>query len=71
MAAGAHGRARIGRSIVGVPRWLPVAAILVLAVSSLLVGGLHPWAPLIICGALGLGAAVVTGAPRDEESRED
>jgi hypothetical protein len=45
--------------------------ILAVAVVSLLVGGLHPWAPLIIGGALGLTMAVVTGSPREDEPRED
>ena len=54
MAAGAHGRAKEGRSYVAA---LPVAVIVGVAVIALTVASLHPWAPLLIGGALGLAMA--------------
>lgn len=55
MAAGAHGRAKVGRSVVAA---LPLAALVGVAIVSLSVAALHPWAPLIIGGALGIAMAV-------------
>jgi hypothetical protein len=45
----------MGRSFVSV---LPLAALVGVAVVSLSVAALHPWAPLLICGALGLAMAM-------------
>ena len=77
MAAGVHGRARIGRSlhvardVASLPGWLQlvvtfaVAGVLVLIAHVAGVPG-H-WAPLVIGGALGLMTALVAGAPHREE----
>ena len=77
MAAGVHGRARIGRSLIAVrdiaslPGWLQV--LVTLAVAGIIVFIAHlvgvpgAWAPLVIGGALGLMTALVTGAPQREE----
>jgi len=78
MAAGAHGRARIGRSLTAVrdvaslPGWLQMFVIVAVAAAIVLVAHLAGvpgrWAPLVIGGALGLMTALVAGAPRREDS---
>jgi hypothetical protein len=78
MAAGVHGRARIGRSLSAVrdvaslPGWLQLFVILVVAAAIVLIAHLAGvpgrWAPLVIGGALGLMTALVAGAPRREDS---
>ena len=77
MAAGVHGRARVGRSLIAVrdvaslPGWMQL--LVTLAVAGLIVLIAHfagvpgRWAPLVIGGALGLMTALVAGAPRREE----
>ena len=77
MAAGVHGRARIGRSLTAVrdiaslPGWLQLAVTVGVAAAIVLIahfaGVPGRWAPLVIGGALGLMTALVAGAP----SRED
>jgi hypothetical protein len=78
MAAGVHGRARIGRSLdaardlASLPGWLQVAVTLAVAGALVLIAHLAGvpghWAPLVIGGALGLMTALVAGAPRREDS---
>ena len=77
MAAGVHGRARIGRSLTAVRdvaslpglaaagRHVAVAGAIVLIAHFAGVPG--RWAPLVIGGALGLMTALVAGAPRRED----
>ena len=77
MAAGVHGRARIGRSLIAardiasLPGWLQV--LITLAVAGVIVFIAHlagvpgAWAPLVIGGALGLMTALVAGAPQRED----
>jgi hypothetical protein len=77
MAAGVHGRARIGRSlsavrdIASLPGWLQMFVIVAVAAAIVLVAHLAGvpgrWAPLVIGGALGLMTALVAGAPRRED----
>jgi hypothetical protein len=77
MAAGVHGRARIGRSLTAIrditslPGWLQLAVTLTVAAAITLIahfaGVPGQWAPLVIGGALGLMTALVAGAP----SRDD
>ena len=77
MAAGVHGRARIGRSLTAVrdvaslPGWLQLFMIVAVAAAIVLVAHLAGvpgrWAPLVIGGALGLMTALVAGAPRRED----
>jgi hypothetical protein len=77
MAAGVHGRARIGRSLTAVrdvaslPGWLQMFVIVAVAAAIVLIAHLAGvpgrWAPLVIGGALGLMTALVAGAPRREE----
>ncbi len=77
MAAGVHGRARIGRSlhlardVASLPGWLQLVVTLSVAGALVLIAHLAGvpghWAPLVIGGALGLMTALVAGAP----SRED
>jgi hypothetical protein len=79
MAAGVHGRARIGRSlhaardIASLPGWLQFVVTLAVAGALVLIAHIAGvpghWAPLVIGGALGLMTALVAGAPqRDEDS---
>ena len=78
MAAGVHGRARIGRSLTAVrdvaslPGWLQMFVIVAVAAAIVLIAHLAGvpgrWAPLVIGGALGLMTALVAGAPRREDS---
>ena len=78
MAAGVHGRARIGRSLTAVrdvaslPGWLQLFVIIAVAAAIVLIAHLAGvpgrWAPLVIGGALGLMTALVAGAPRREDS---
>jgi hypothetical protein len=78
MAAGVHGRARIGRSlnfardVASLPGWLQLVVTLAVAAAIVLVAHLAGvpgrWAPLVIGGALGLMTALVAGAPRREDS---
>ena len=77
MAAGVHGRVRVGRSLTAVgdiaslPGWLQI--LVTLAVAGVIVVIAHvagvpgAFAPLVIGGALGLMTALVAGAPRREE----
>jgi hypothetical protein len=77
MAAGVHGRARVGRSLTAVrdiaslPGWLQLAVTLSVAAVIMLIahfaGVPGRWAPLVIGGALGLMTALVAGAPRRDE----
>jgi hypothetical protein len=77
MAAGVHGRARIGRSLTAVrdvaslPGWLQMFVIVAVAAAIVLIAHLAGvpgrWAPLVIGGALGLMTALVAGAPRRED----
>jgi hypothetical protein len=77
MAAGVHGRARIGRSLSAVrdvaslPGWLQMFVILAVAAAIVLIahvaGVPGRWAPMLIGGALGLMTALVAGAPRRED----
>ena len=77
MAAGVHGRARIGRSVnlardvASLPGWLQLVVTLAVAVALVLLahvaGVPGRWAPLVMGGALGLMTALVAGAPRREE----
>jgi hypothetical protein len=77
MAAGVHGRARIGRSlsaardVASLPGWLQlfvvVAVALAIVVIAHLAGVPGRWAPLVIGGTLGLMTALVAGAPRRED----
>jgi hypothetical protein len=77
MAAGVHGRARIGRSLIAVrdiaslPGWLQVLVTLAVASAIVLIAHLAgvpgAWAPLVFGGTLGLMTALVAGAPRHEE----
>jgi len=77
MAAGAHGRARMGRSLAaardlaGLPGWLQLLVTLGVAGAIVLIahfaGVPGRWAPLVIGGALGLMTALVAGAPRRED----
>jgi hypothetical protein len=76
MAAGVHGRARIGRltavrDIASLPGWLQLAVTVAVAGAITLIahfaGVPGQWAPLVIGGALGLMTALVAGAP----SRDD
>jgi hypothetical protein len=77
MAAGVHGRARIGRSLSAVrdvaslPGWLQMFVILAVAAAIVLIahvaGVPGRWAPMVIGGALGLMTALVAGAPRRED----
>jgi hypothetical protein len=77
MAAGVHGRARIGRSVSAVrdvaslPGWLQMFVIVAVAAAIVLIAHIAGvpgrWAPLVIGGALGLMTALVAGAPRRED----
>jgi hypothetical protein len=77
MAAGVHGRARIGRSLSAVrdvaslPGWLQMFVIIAVAAAIVLIAHIAGvpgrWAPLVIGGALGLMTALVAGAPRRED----
>jgi hypothetical protein len=77
MAAGVHGRARIGRSLTAVrdvaslPGWLQMFVIVAVAAAIVLIAHIAGvpgrWAPLVIGGALGLMTALVAGAPRRED----
>jgi hypothetical protein len=77
MAAGVHGRARVGRSLTAVrdiaslPGWLQLTVTLSVAGVIMLIahfaGVPGRWAPLVIGGALGLMTALVAGAPRRDE----
>jgi len=77
MAAGAHGRARIGRSLTAardfasLPGWLQMFGIVAVAAAIVLIahvaGVPGRWAPLVMGGALGLMTALVAGAPRRED----
>jgi hypothetical protein len=78
MAAGVHGRARIGRSlnaardVASLPGWVQLIVTVTVALALVLIahvaGVPGRWAPLVIGGALGLMTALVAGAPRREES---
>ena len=77
MAAGGHGRARLGRSLSAVrdvaslPGWLQLFVIVAVAAAIVLIAHIAGvpgrWAPLVIGGALGLMTALVAGAPRRED----
>jgi hypothetical protein len=77
MAAGVHGRARIGRSlnaardVASLPGWVQLIVTLAVAAALVLIAHLAGvpgrWAPLVIGGALGLMTALVAGAPRRED----
>ena len=77
MAAGVHGRTRIGRSLdaardlASLPGWLQLTVTLAVAAAIVLIAHLAGvpgrWAPLVIGSALGLMTALVAGAPRREE----
>ena len=77
MAAGVHGRARIGRSLSAVrdvaslPGWLQLFVIVAVAAAIVLIAHIAGvpgrWAPMVIGGALGLMTALVGGAPRRED----
>jgi hypothetical protein len=77
MAAGVHGRARVGRSLTAVrdiaslPGWMQLAVTLAVAAAIVVIahfaGVPGRWAPLVIGGALGLMTALVAGAPRRED----
>jgi hypothetical protein len=77
MAAGVHGRARVGRSfsaardIASLPGWLQLLVTLVVASAIVLIahfaGIPGQWAPLVFGGALGLMTALVAGAPQRED----
>ena len=77
MAAGVHGRARIGQSlnaardVASLPGWLQLFVIVAVAVAIFLVAHLAGvpgrWAPLVMGGTLGLMTALVAGAPRRED----
>ena len=78
MAAGVHGRERVGRSLLAVrdlaslPGWLQLLVTLavagLIAFIALFAGMPAQWAPLVIGGVLGLMTALVAGAPgRDED----
>jgi hypothetical protein len=77
MAAGVHGRARVGRSlaaardIASLPGWLQLLVTLVVAGAIVLIahfaGIPGRWAPLVFGGALGLMTALVAGAPGRED----
>jgi len=78
MAAGAHGRARVGRSLAAardfasLPGWLQLLVTLTIAAAIVLIahfaGIPGRWAPLVFGGALGLMTALVAGAPSREDS---
>lgn len=77
MAAGVHGRARIGRSlnaardVASLPGWAQLIVTVSVAAAIVLIahvaGVPGRWAPLVMGGALGLMTALVAGAPRREE----
>jgi hypothetical protein len=77
MAAGVHGRARIGRSLIVVrdlaslPGWVQLLVTFVVACAIVLIahfaGVPGHWAPLVFGGALGLMTALVAGAPQRDE----
>ena len=77
MAAGVHGRARIGRSLSAVrdvaslPGWLQLFVIVAVAAAIVLIAHIAGvpgrWAPMVLGGALGLMTALVAGAPRRED----
>jgi hypothetical protein len=77
MAAGVHGRARVGRSfsaardIASLPGWLQLLVTLVVSAAIVLIahfaGIPGQWAPLVFGGALGLMTALVAGAPQRED----
>ena len=77
MATGAHGRARMGRSLTtardlaSLPGWCQLLVTLAVAGAIVLIahfaGVPGRWAPLVIGGALGLMTALVAGAPRRED----
>lgn len=77
MAAGVHGRARIGRSVhaardlASLPGWLQLVVALAVAAALVLIahvaGVPGRWAPLVIGGTLGLMTALVAGGPRRED----
>jgi hypothetical protein len=78
MAAGVHGRVRIGRSLsaardlASLPGWLQLVVALAIAAAIVLVAHLAGvpgrWAPLVIGCSLGLMTALVAGAPRREDT---
>jgi hypothetical protein len=78
MAAGVHGRARIGRSltaardVASLPGWLQLFVIIAVSAAIVLIAHIAGvpgrWAPLVIGGALGLMTALVAGAPRREDN---
>jgi hypothetical protein len=78
MAAGVHGRARIGRSVTALrdvaslPGWLQLTVIVAVAAAIVLIahvaGVPGRWAPMVSGGALGLMTALVAGAPRREDT---
>jgi hypothetical protein len=77
MAAGVHGRARIGRSLnaardlASLPGWAQLIVTIAVAVAIVLIAHIAGvpgrWAPLVMGGALGLMTALVAGAPRRED----
>ena len=77
MAAGLHGRERIGRSLSGardvasLPGWIQLFVIVAVAAAIVLIAHIAGvpgrWAPMVIGGALGLMTALVGGAPRRED----
>ncbi len=80
MAAGVHGRARVGRSfsaardIASLPGWVQLLVTLFVAGSIVLIahfaGVPGQWAPLVFGGALGLMTALVAGAPRRDDGEQ-
>ena len=77
MAAGLHGRERIGRSlsaardVASLPGWIQLFVIVAVAAAIVLIAHIAGvpgrWAPMVIGGALGLMTALVGGAPRRED----
>jgi len=77
MAAGVHGRERIGRSlsaardVASLPGWIQLFVIVAVAAAIVLIAHIAGvpgrWAPMVIGGALGLMTALVGGAPRRED----
>jgi hypothetical protein len=77
MAAGVHGRARAGRSLItargiaSLPGWVQLAVTLLVSGAIVLIahfaGVPGQWAPLVFGGALGLMTALVAGAPQRED----
>ena len=77
MAAGVHGRERIGRSlsaardVASLPGWIQLFVIVAVAAAIVLIAHIAGvpgrWAPMVLGGALGLMTALVAGAPRRED----